>query len=468
MVTPRREHRIQTICLILLSVMGAGAAMYWLRPVIVPFVLAVFFTYCLEPFVDWEEKRLRLPRGLAMFIAFFLQCFALILVSLAVFFAATQMAARGDAYHDSVMRLIREMAAAVPLWELGINPEELTKSLERAASQAMGRASESAVGASMGALGKGTLALLFMIFLMMGRVHYASSTDGVQGEVAFSVRRYLTVKFIVSAGTGFAVGAILLFFGVPFALAFGVLAFLLNFIPTIGSIVATLLPIPVVAFNPELSTAVKVMAIVIPGFIQFAVGNIIEPKVMGQSLDLHPVVVMLALIFFGMMWGAAGAFLAAPIVAVIKMLCEKEELTRPIAALLAGRVDAFFEEGPPPLDEDANGDSMMSALSANHHQKKKVEIFVKESRASAEMEDDASSDIILPKPSLADKTKTEIVVEETFSSEQNDSETSGLPADPNSQKKKNGFGRNDLLVQQAGPETLAAASERADKKKKKR
>ena len=73
--------------------------------------------------------------------------------------------------------------------------------------------------------------------------------------------------------------------GVPFAWMFGMLAFLLNFIPNIGSFIATVLPIPVVILNPELSLTVKVLSIVIPTIIQFSIGNLLQPKMMGESLD---------------------------------------------------------------------------------------------------------------------------------------------------------------------------------------
>jgi AI-2 transport protein TqsA len=68
------------------------------------------------------------------------------------------------------------------------------------------------------------------------------------------------------------------------------------------------------------------------------VGNIIEPKIMGESLDHHPVVILLGLIFFGMIWGVIGMILATPIVAVLKIVLERMELTAPVARLLSGRL----------------------------------------------------------------------------------------------------------------------------------
>ncbi|MHC4433691.1 MAG: AI-2E family transporter [Planctomycetota bacterium] len=122
---------------------------------------------------------------------------------------------------------------------------------------------------------------------------------------------------------------------------FGFLAFLLNFIPNIGSIIATLLPLPVAFIDPQLGIVSKVLALAIPGSIQFVIGNILQPKMMGESLDLHPVVVLLSLIFFGTIWGIIGMFLAVPITAVVMIFLQRFDYTRAIADLAAGKTDVL-------------------------------------------------------------------------------------------------------------------------------
>ncbi|MFM1918850.1 MAG: hypothetical protein RLZZ303_484, partial [Candidatus Hydrogenedentota bacterium] len=118
----------------------------------------------------------------------------------------------------------------------------------------------------------------------------------------------------------------------------------LNFIPNIGSIIATLLPAPVVFFSADVPTVNAVLAIAIPGCIQFSIGNLIEPKLMGDTLDMHPVVVLLSLIFWGMMWGMAGMFLAVPMTAIVKIVLERIEVTQPAAEVLAGRFDRLSQD----------------------------------------------------------------------------------------------------------------------------
>jgi AI-2 transport protein TqsA len=118
---------------------------------------------------------------------------------------------------------------------------------------------------------------------------------------------------------------------------FGLLTFLLNFIPTIGSIIATLLPLPIVLL--QFDSPVKwLVVILIPAAIQGIVGNFIEPKLFSDSLDLHPASILLALTFWGIIWGPVGMFLAVPIIVVLKIAMARIPATRPIAELMAGRL----------------------------------------------------------------------------------------------------------------------------------
>jgi AI-2 transport protein TqsA len=88
----------------------------------------------------------------------------------------------------------------------------------------------------------------------------------------------------------------------------------------------------------------------LPAAIQFVIGNLIQPRAQGASLELHPVVVLMALVFFGMIWGMVGAFLATPITAVIKIVLERIPVTQPLAAAMAGDLDVLLR-GAEPTDD---------------------------------------------------------------------------------------------------------------------
>src|SRR5439155_5682077 len=125
---------------------------------------------------------------------------------------------------------------------------------------------------------------------------------------------------------------------------FGLLTFLFNFIPNVGSFISIILPIPIICLSNNLTTAEKWMAVLIPAAIQFVIGTFIQPKMMGESMKLHPVVIVISLIFWGMLWGIVGAFLAVPITSIIRIACDRHPLTRPVANLMAGKLDALREE----------------------------------------------------------------------------------------------------------------------------
>ena len=121
------------------------------------------------------------------------------------------------------------------------------------------------------------------------------------------------------------------------AFIFGTLTFILNFIPVIGSVIAVLLPLPIAVLQfPELTQILII--ILLPSVVHIIIGNILEPKIFGEAFGLHPITIILSLIFWGMIWGIIGVLLAAPITAIIKITFERFETTKQIARLLEGKI----------------------------------------------------------------------------------------------------------------------------------
>ncbi|MDH4322180.1 MAG: AI-2E family transporter [Desulfobulbaceae bacterium] len=148
-----------------------------------------------------------------------------------------------------------------------------------------------------------------------------------------AVQRYLGLKIFLSLLTGLLVGVVLKYFGVPFAFLWAVLTFLLNFIPNIGSVIATLPPVAAALFQSGSVTSACLVALALVT-VQVVVGNILEPRLMGKGLDLSPLVVLLSLLFWGWMWGVVGMLIAVPLTAAIKIACEQLDATRPLAILM--------------------------------------------------------------------------------------------------------------------------------------
>ena len=149
-----------------------------------------------------------------------------------------------------------------------------------------------------------------------------------------NMKRYLFMKTIISGLTGLSAYVLLHVIGLEFAGAWAFLIFLLNYIPTIGSILACALPILfALATDPSLEVA-AITAIGLIG-IEILFGNILDPKLTGKTLNLSTLAILLNLVFWGMIWGVVGMFLSVPLLMIIFIITAQFDSTRPIAVLLS-------------------------------------------------------------------------------------------------------------------------------------
>mgnify|MGYP006423562209 FL=1 len=149
------------------------------------------------------------------------------------------------------------------------------------------------------------------------------------------IQSYVAIKTLASVTTGAISYGILLVVGVDFAAFWGFVIFLLNYIPTIGSLLGILLPtlLAVVQF----ATIGPVLAVLIGGgTTQFVIGNVVEPRLMGTSLNISPLVVLISLAVWGSIWGLAGMFLSVPLTMIAMIVFSYFTPTRPIAIMLSG------------------------------------------------------------------------------------------------------------------------------------
>lgn len=203
-------------------------------------------------------------------------------------------------------------------------------------------------GSAVTFIGDSVLVLLFLVFMILGGSTFTDKLLAVFGHseefavadvvtnVNTRVRRYLGVKTMLNASVGLITWITLMLYGVDFSALFGLIAFLLLYIPNVGSFFATVLPAIVTLIQFEsLSYALIVTATLI--VIYNLIGNIIEPKVLGQSLDLSPVLVLFSLLFWGFLWGPSGMILSVPMMAILKTVLEAIPAARPIAILMGNK-----------------------------------------------------------------------------------------------------------------------------------
>ena len=343
------EQRIQTVCLLILTALGITAALYFFASVLIPFVLAIFLTLCLIPAIDVQMKLLRIPRRTAILTTVAIGCALLILGAFLVTKAANQIVESKDDYGKQFQQLLVKTRGLLPPdWYTDPNDSspDPSEPLIRVPTNTIRKVLTDTASSIMGVISNGLLVLIFMIFMLAGKGTYKASPGSLWWEVESRIKRYVLTMIVTSGITGVLVGLVLTVLKVKFGWMFGFLAFLLNFIPNIGSIIATILPLPVALIDPELGMISKILVLVIPGIIQFVIGNLLQPKMMGESLDLHPVVVLLSLIFFGTIWGIIGMFLAVPITAVVKIFLQRFGYTRAIADLISGKTDMLTKSPP--------------------------------------------------------------------------------------------------------------------------
>lgn len=198
-----------------------------------------------------------------------------------------------------------------------------------------------------GILASGGLILIYMAFLFLEQKHFHAKIDalvGNRGNVADvdevieriheDIQKYLGIKIFTSALTGILSYIFLRIVDVDFAGVWGLLIFLLNFIPTVGSIVATIFP-AMIALAQSDGYALFVLVLIGIGAVQVCVGNILEPRLMGSRFNLSPLVILLNLALWGYIWGVPGMFLCVPFLIIITIVLSYFPATRPIAIMLS-------------------------------------------------------------------------------------------------------------------------------------
>ena len=323
---------LRTASLTVLAAVAIAIVMRYTSVVMIPLVLAIFIVSLVSPILDFQVIHLRLPRPIAVGVTFLV---VVVMIAVLCFFVTqvvqTIIATVGR-YSDSFADLTNRAFTEMGRWGNEFNREKIVSDLRDRIPTLV----TNALGAVLNLLSNVVLVLIIVIFLLTGRNPYLVRT-GVYADMDLQIRRYIAIKIAVSIITGVLVWATLALIGLELAKVFGMLAFVLNFIPNIGSVIATLLPIPIAVAQFQNPWPI-IYIVVVPGTIQTVVGNIVEPKWMGERLNLHPITVLLALSFWWLLWGVAGVFLAAPLTAIIRIILMQFDTLRPIGNLLAGEL----------------------------------------------------------------------------------------------------------------------------------
>ena len=307
--------------------------------VFIPLVIAWFMLQIFRPVIDLGRK-IKLPSAvnlIVVFAVFFSLCY------MGIVFCTAQFIEFNRAFHQYYPKL-NEMTTDI-LKAFQIPPESMPRI---SWTNILGQNLRNITANVFSISGKFVLTLVFFMFMLLeapflnGKIERAFSEDTagrikyIMASVNNDISRYLGTLTLISLATASLSWIVLRVMGVELAMGWSILIFFLNFIPTVGSIIATILPfvMAMLQFSPHY--AQPVMVLLSLGAIQISIGNLLTPKLLGDKLGLSPVVILISLLLWGMIWGIPGAILSVPIASIIKIACENFEALKPIAVMMGG------------------------------------------------------------------------------------------------------------------------------------
>jgi len=315
-----------------------------LKTIFIPLAMALLLYFLFNGVMD-RLLRWHVPRvlGLLFLLVFlFVLCY---FFGLLVYTGATAFIDKFPDYTQTLSSMLNslfeQMRMPVVDVERFIADFDWSKSINTITSMI-----SSTLGSFAVFLGNLFLVIVFLMFMLAGR----SAMEGRVGRaftenratqmlfvlraIEDKVQHYLLLKTLISLLTAVVGGVVMWFAGIDFVLFFALVIFLFNFIPNIGSILATILPVLVGFLKFGFSLRVLLLAVGL-SLTQIVVGNVIEPKVTGHNLNLSPIVILVSLILWGWMWGVIGMLLAVPLTVSLKIIMEQSPMLKPYSELLS-------------------------------------------------------------------------------------------------------------------------------------
>jgi AI-2 transport protein TqsA len=324
----RSVYNINDTFTAILGLLAIGVILYFTQAVIVPLVIAIFITMIIHKVEGLVARALRLRRfrwlnKIAAMVLILGVLFGLIMAAVV---SARDIATRFPFYEARITQALQDS----PMTQGALTWMQESGVLEQLKQLPIGSTISGFLGSLIKLLGNFVLVVIFTGFLVFSTTAFT----GVLQEMNDKISAYITIKTMMSLLTGLVTYLLCWSFGVDFALFWATLGFLLNFIPSVGSIVATVPPI-VLAMVQLDSWAALIAFAVLFVVMQVGVGQVLEPKLMGTRLAIKPVAILLGLIFWGFLWGIPGMFLATPLMALMRILSSYFNFSRGLERLLA-------------------------------------------------------------------------------------------------------------------------------------
>lgn len=326
--------KTSAICLTIIAAGVATAFLVYTKALLIPLVISIFFYTILAQTTLYLRHKFSFPQWLALTVSVLLGIAFFVAVILFTTTSVGEFLKGAEVYRQNLIATIGDLTAK--LAEHGITLDQnFIENYVR--DLPVFNWLKNFGGKLFSVLSNLTLIILFMVFFLLGSKKAQPITNPAIKEMLSNVSVYLSVKLMASLITGLIVASILISFQIKLAVLFALFAFLLNFIPSVGSIISVLLPVPVLFLQFGFGTNFFVVIGLLTA-TEFIIGNLVEPRFLGEGMDLHPVAVIGSLIFWTLVWGVPGAFLSVPLTASLKIVLSKIKQTRVVAEILAGRL----------------------------------------------------------------------------------------------------------------------------------
>jgi predicted PurR-regulated permease PerM len=350
-----RPQRIPGTALSLgiLAVIAVGVVLKAAESVVIPLLIAWLLSYLLAPPVNFLVRRLRFPAVIAVAAIVILLLLASWGTGIVVQQRLLAFAKAFPEYQDKIAALFAHYGKLLDIPAFAVKDLDWTEQI----GSVVLHTSRFFITFATNSI----LVLIFLVFMLLAKPYAndklraafsparADALIAITNTISRQIGAYLGALFVISLVTGLVVWGVLAWMGVEFAFTWGLLAFVLNFIPTLGSIVASIPPIlmALVQFSPAVWPVIGVALALFA--IQQTLGNFIAPKIYGDRLNLSPVVILLFLVFWGWLWGITGALLAVPIAAAIQIALAQIPALTPLAVMMgSGHKYAKKPPVPPP------------------------------------------------------------------------------------------------------------------------
>ena len=323
------------------------------RGLLLPFVLGLVLWYMVDALADAIEQprigRLRVPRPLALIAALCIMGGLVWVVGDTISRNVSAVAAAAPGYEVRLQKLIDQGARLV-----GIEQAPTISQLFDRITFADTLGSIAAAAASL--VSVAGIVVIYAVFLFVEQIHFRRKLEimftgsgrqarlrSVLSLIDRDIRVYIRIKTMLAVVTAALAYLVMSAVGVDFAGFWAVMVFFFYYIPTVGSILAIIAPAILTLVQFDHLTPFLVVLLVF-GTIQIVMANVIEPAIMGRSLNLSPLVVIVSLVVWGTIWGVVGMFLCVPITVVMLIVLANFEATRPVAVLLSA--DGKIPEPP--------------------------------------------------------------------------------------------------------------------------